>query len=302
MSEQLQRASYRQKIATNRKRAKEPVARMPPMKLNQLVFSSLLAGSVLATSIYADERRFTYVYEPETLPAGAFEVENWVTLGVERNATVGQENYRRWDLRQELEYGVTDWYSAALYLNESVENFRNPESGANESDSDWKGVSLENRFNVVNPATHAIGVTLYLEGRYSGDEAELEEKIILGQRHGKWKWALNLIHATEWENDLHSTEGEAGATMGIAYDLGKHWSLGLEFRNENLLPEYQSWESSAFFVGPVLSYRRERWWAALSVMPQIYGWNNSASQDGDSHLELNDHEKLNVRLLFGFNF
>jgi len=76
----------------------------------------------------------------------------------------------------------------------------------------------------------------------------------------------------------------------------------LSLRNENILPEYTSWENSALFLGPVLSYRHENSWAALTVMPQIYGWNNSASQDGNRHLELNDHEKLNLRLLFGFNF
>jgi hypothetical protein len=68
------------------------------------------------------------------------------------------------------------------------------------------------------------------------------------------------------------------------------------------MPEYSSWESSALFLGPVFSYRQEKWWMARTVMPQIYGWNNSASGDGDSHRELNDHAKLNIRLLFGFNF
>ncbi len=47
---------------------------------------------------------------------------------------------------------------------------------------------------VLNPAEHAVGLTLYLEPRYSGDQAEVEEKIILGQRHGNWKWAFNLTH------------------------------------------------------------------------------------------------------------
>ena len=275
---------------------------MPPMKLNQVWFPSLLAGVVCLSSIRADERRFTYVYEPETLPAGAFEIENWVTLRAGRNKTVGQENYNRWDLRQELEFGVTDRYSAALYMNETAQSYRVPATGANESEFGWKGLSLENRFNVLNPATHMIGLTLYLEGRYSGEEAALEQKIIIGQRHGNWKWAFNIEHETEWEDNLRKVEGELGASLGIARDLGKHWALGLELRNENILPEYKSWENLALFLGPVLSYRQEKWWAALTVMPQIYGWNNSRSQDGNSHLELNDHEKLNIRLLFGFNF
>lgn len=272
------------------------------MNMRRFILTGLLAGVVCATSTRADERRFTYVYEPETLPQGAFEVENWVTWRSQRSAAVGQDDFNRWDFRQELEYGVTDWYSAALYLNERQQSYRDPATGADHASFEWKGVSLENRFNVLNPASHKIGVTLYLEGRYSGEEASLEQKIIIGQRHGDWKWAFNLEHETEWEDDLSAVEGEFGASFGIARDLGKRWSLGLELRNVNIFPEYQSWKNSALYLGPTLSYRQEKWWAALTVLPQIYGWNNGASQDGNSQRELNDNEKINVRLLFGINF
>ncbi len=262
----------------------------------------LVASTTANTLVRADERRFTYVYEPETLPAGAVEFENWVTLRAGRNKTVGQENYNRWDLRQELEYGVTDWYTAAIYLNEKAESYRDPATDVDESEFEWQGLSLENRFNVLNPAAHALGLTLYLEGRYSGEEAAVEQKIIIGQRHGNWKWAFNIEHETEWEDNLDEVEGKFGASLGIARDLGKHWALGLELRNENVFPEYEGWENSALFLGPVLSYRQEKWWAALTVMPQIYGWNEDDDEDGNDHLELSDHERINIRLLIGFNF
>ena len=100
------------------------------MKVNRWLWASLLAGTLAASRGRADERRFTYVYEPETLPARAFEVENWVTLGAGRDATVGQDNYRSWNFRQELEYGMTDWYAAALYLNEQTQSYDDPVSGA----------------------------------------------------------------------------------------------------------------------------------------------------------------------------
>ena len=87
--------------------------------------------------------------------------------------------------------------------------------------------------------------------------------------------------------------------MGLARDLGKNWSLGLEFRNVNSFPEYDSWENSALYLGPVVSYRQDKWWAALTVLPQIYGWNNSSSDDGNPNKELRDNEKLNIRLLIG---
>jgi hypothetical protein len=258
-----------------------------------------------ATIAQADERRFTYTYEPETLPEGGAEFEQWVTLRTQRTSggEVKQGNYNLWELREELEYGVTDNYSVSLYLNAAAESFQdyhfNPP--ANTSSFDFKGVSIENRYMVLNPAAHAVGLTLYLEPRYSGDEAEIEEKIILGQRSGNWKWAFNLSHATEWLNNLQTLEGEVEASIGVAYDLNKRWSIGLEVRDHNELPDYRIWENTALFVGPVVSYRQEKWWAALTITPQIYGANFNGNPGGNAWLELEAHEKLNVRLLIGIS-
>src|SRR5262249_17072876 len=140
------------------------------------------------------------------------------------------------------------------------------------------------------------------EPRYSGDEAEVEEKIILGQRIGDWKWALNLTHATEWENNFHETEGEVEVSFGITRRLNRHWSLGLEARDHNEIPEYRTWENTAVYVGPVVTYQQEKWWATLTVMPQVYGANFSDDPDRNHHLELEGHERWNIRLILGFSF
>ena len=273
---------------------------MKTFKLKVLV-AGILYACVLSQPTRADDRRFTYVYEPETPPAGAMEFENWVTLGTQRSKDVGQANYNGWDLRQELEYGVTDRYSVSLYLNEKAESYQDPSTKENKSDFGWDGISIENRYNVLNPADHAVGLTLYLEGRYSGEEAELEEKLIFGQRHGDWKWALNLEHGTEWVNNLHDTEGEFGVSLGLARDIGKNWSLGLEVWNVTLMPDYSEVESSAVFVGPVVSFRQDKWWAALTVAPQVYGWDKN-NTDGNTSLSLSDFERVNIRFLVGISF
>jgi hypothetical protein len=259
----------------------------------------------MAMIAHADERRFTYTYEPEVLPKGGLEFEQWVTLRTQRtsDAEVKQGNYNLWEIREELEYGVTDNYSVSLYLNTAAESYRdyNQNPASDVSSFDFKGISIENRYMLLNPAEHAIGLTLYLEPRFSGDEAEIEEKILIGQRYGDWKWAFNVSHATEWSDQLHSVEGELEADLGIARDLGKHWSVGLELRNHNELPDYRIWENTALFLGPTVSYRQEKWWAAFTVLPQIYGANFSGNPDGNSHLELEGHERLNVRLLIGIS-
>ena len=155
---------------------------------------------------------------------------------------------------------------------------------------------------VLNPADHAIGLTLYLEPTFSGDEAEIEQKILLGQRHGNWKWALNLSHATEWEDNLHEVEGEFEASFGIARQLGKNWALGIEARNKAAMPSYSQVEYNVVHAGPVLSYRQEKWWAALTVMPQIWGKNFDGNPDNNRHLDLAHNERVNIRLLVGLSF
>src|SRR5690349_13217624 len=186
----------------------------------------------------ATERYFTYTYEPEVFPQGAAEFEQWVTFAAGRDKEVNQEDYRRWEFREEFEYGVTDRYSVSLYLNTQEEDFFKPTQKDHFSQFAFEGVSLENRYMVLNPAEHVVGLTLYLEPRYSGDQAEVEEKIILGQRCGNWKWALNLTHATEWLDNLHTTAGEVEASLGLARDLNPHWSVGVELRDHNELPDY----------------------------------------------------------------
>jgi hypothetical protein len=272
----------------------------------KIITTVILAGTVALTTTRADERRFGYVYEPEVLPKGGMEFEQWVTLRTQRTAgaQVNQSNFNLFELREELEYGVTDRYSVSLYLNGKNTSFSDTSvtPAVSHSKFDFDGISIENRYMLINPADHAIGLTLYLEPRFSGDEAELEQKIIIGQRHGDWKWALNLTHAVEWSDNLHATEGELEATFGVARDLSSHWSLGIEARDHNELPEYKTWENTAVFVGPVVNYRQEKWWATLSVMPQVFGRNYLGNPDGHHNLELEGHERLNVRLVVGITF
>lgn len=269
------------------------------LKLKMLV-AFCTAGAWFAAE--ADERRFTYTYEPETMPQGGTEFEQWVTLRSQRTKKVGQENYNRWEIREAFEYGVTDNYTVELYLNTASESFRDPVSGTDHSHVSFEGISVENRYLVVNPVNHIAGLALYLEPRFSGEAAEVEEKIILGQRYGDWKWAFNLTHSTGWSKNLHEMDGEVEASFGLAGDLNKHWSLGLEVRDHNELPEYRRWENTALFAGPVLSLRQEKWWAALTVMPQLWGKNFRGDPDGHPALELASHERVNIRLIFGVDF
>jgi len=275
-------------------------------RLHRLGLAVACLGAITATlaltpPALATDRIFTYSYEPETMPAGAMEFEQWVTLRTQRTKKIGQDNYNLWELREELEYGVTDNYTVSLYLNADAESYRNT-LDENVSDFSFKGISLENKVLVLNPAANPVGLSLYLEPSFAGDEAEIEEKIILGQRHGDWKWALNLVHATEWEDNLNEVEGELEGTIGVARFLNKQWALGLELRSLTKIPDYEKIETTSLHFGPVLSYHQEKWWGALTVLPQIWGKNYDGGGDGKAAMDLVHNEKVAIRLILGFSF
>lgn len=262
------------------------------------------ACGVTAWSAPAIERLFTYTYEPENQPKGALEFEQWVTARVGRNRAVGKADYYRLQFREELEYGVTDRYQVDLYFNHDYEHFHDPEGNRDKSHYRQKGISVANKFLVLHPAERPIGLALYLEPTLDAADGlfKLEQKIIAGQRHGDWKWAVNLTHESEWEHQYRDTVGEFELTAGLAYLRSPRWSVGVEMRHHAQIEEYRHWDGYAFYLGPCVSYRRDRWWATLTAMPQIYGANFGGNPDRNTNLDLAHHERWNIRLIVGVHF
>src|SRR5436190_8916062 len=114
------------------------------MKTNRVILSAALCCGLSLVSASAMERYFGCTYEPETMPKGALEYEQWVTLRAGRNKAVGQEHFYSWELREELEYGVTDNYTVALYLHQKSESFQDPVSNDRHSEFSFEGISIEN--------------------------------------------------------------------------------------------------------------------------------------------------------------
>jgi len=269
-----------------------PHSRNPTHRLIPLV-ASLLTSFLGAR---ADERLFTYTYEAEVLPKGGVEFEQWLTHRRGKEDGV----FSAWDFREELEFGLTEKLTSALYL-----NFRNTQTEdvpglSNQDKFEFKGVSSEWKYQLLNPNTKPVGVLAYAEATYDGVEFELEEKLVLQKNFGeKWVLALNATVEQEWEFEAGATERELGLelTGGLSYKLTPHWALGLEGRNARKFPDFDSEKSSAWFVGPALHYGSSKWWATLTVLPQVAG-----RPDTRSGLNLDEHERIEVRLIAGINF
>jgi uncharacterized protein YndB with AHSA1/START domain len=255
-----------------------------------------------ALTAQADERYFTYVYESDVLPQGKWEFEQWLTY---RKGFPGcDRDYNRhiWDFREEIEYGLTERLTTALYLNfRSTQNVARNPSVQDSSDFDFKGISAEFKYQLLNPHKQPVGLALYFEPTYNGNEQELEYKVLISKNLGdKWVLAANAVYEQEWEREGGSTEEEAVIefTTGVAYRLTPKWSVGLEGRYHSVyegigLDEHLG---TGWFLGPNVHYGTSKWWATLTVLPQITG---SPREGGINRTE---HQTFETRLIFGLNF
>lgn len=260
-----------------------------------------LAGflCLLPSLVMAAERKFTYVYDAELLPEGIFEFEQWVT---NQNGTKDGD-YSRWDLRTELEYGISRSLQTALYLNLESRRYENVPGKEDGSNTDFKGVSSEWIYQLVNPITNPVGVALYGEYTTDGIDQELEGKLLLSKDIDKWSYAFNAIYEIEREKDGSETEKEAelAFTAGIARRIAPKWAAGIEARQKSKYPDgynLSGQEFQAVSVGPVVHYAGPKFWATLTLLPQVWGNGDGAS----GGRQLVHEEKAEVRLLVGTTF
>jgi hypothetical protein len=264
------------------------------MKTTRKTLLFAAVASMCAAHTYADERLFTYSYEAEVLPKGGLEFEQWVTHRRDKADGV----FSRWDFREELEYGLTDRLTTALYLNfrDTTETTETVEA----HDFEFKGISSEWKYQILNPNTKPIGLLGYGEITYNGSELELEEKLILQKNFGeRWVTVFNAILEQEWEWEGDDEERELAVefTAGVSYRLNKNWALGIEGRHHRVYADFDDEIAKAWFVGPVVHYGSGKWWGTLTVLPQVAG-----SPDMAQGLELDEHTKVEVRLIAGYNF
>jgi hypothetical protein len=280
---------------------------------------------VVASAARGDENLFGYSYGTETLPKGGVELYNWITWRTDK----GQGTYDALDLRQEIEYGVTDRFQASLYLSQryhhvhdsqpvEIENGEEEREYPNRNEFAFDGVQTEFKYSFLSPYLDPLGFALYAEPGWSRiskesgkheDALSIEVKALFQKNFledtliavlnvsPEYEWAKGK-GIEHWENEL-----ELEVTGGLTYRVAPRWYAGVESRYTSEYPNFPDESHREFwgvFVGPALHYATTRWWATVTALPQVYG----QPHDGDrSHtLHLDDLEAFELRIKMGFNF
>jgi hypothetical protein len=274
---------------------------------------SLLKNSILSLTIIlcfnkfslASDRQFTFTYQSKTLGKNQRELEVWNTYASGR-----ADFYNCFDHRSEFEVGLTNRLQTSFYMNYSSERSFLPHVdslGGRFITNSRFGVSNEWKYKLTDAVANAFGSALYGELGLWNDEIELETKLILDKKAGKWITAFNIVGEWELKHEYSDQENKVKIgtddaklelDLGLAYQIKPNLTFGFEARQNNVFEYKQNGamklEHSAFFVGPCFSYLSDDWWAAFTLMPQIISFKSS-------NLDLSEYERLNARLVFAFH-
>ena len=237
---------------------------------------------LLATAADASQRRFTHSYEATTQPKGAWEYEQWVTWKTHRD---DDSQFDRFDIRHEIEYGLTDKLQLALYFDWRYRDGRS----VSKDRAEFRDVAFEAIYNLTDPTADPLGLAVYGEVKVGDEFLELEGKLLAQKNFGPVAAVYNLIVEAEYEGaHLDEDKGKIEQTAGISYQVSPAFLVGAEFVHEIGFPDWDTTGHNVLYVGPNVSWRHKTWWITATQLFQV----------SDVHDEANSQ----TRLLFGFDF
>lgn len=292
---------------------------------NLLVVGALLAATL---SAQADENLFGALKGAETLPQGAV----GFIQHFNQRSDKGQGSYTALDSKTELEYGITNRLTGAVYLlGQSIHTSGLQIDGYLPRDESYgmrtSGVEGSLKYNFLSPAKDDFGLAGYFSTGYSWldphsgqkkDKLTFETKL-LAQKYfldGELVWVGNLgMEATmaqrgaianlpvdfDWPTHPEMEIGFSAGT-GLSYRFAPNWFAGAEVLYEVEHETEVGRERWSIHAGPSIHYGAKKWWATLSWMPQIRGGGETYAGQTDVNLHLVEKTKQEVRLKIGFNF
>lgn len=284
-------------------------------------------GMAFSSAVQAGENLFGSVSGAETLPAGAKELYQKITIRDGKD--VG--DYQAIDYITEFEYGVTDRFSySAEFKLMSLDTSGLIVDGYLPMDEqfDFKpaGTEISAKYMFLSPAKDNFGLSAsfgldYMwvdphsgqdKNTYSFELDLLLQKFFL---EGQLVWVGNVGLETtyadrkeidnlpddfEWPTDPEM-EIEPKFGTGVSYRFMPKWFVSVEAFYETEFETEVGQERWSVFAGPSIHYGSAAWWATFSWLPQIKG--GGEQFDGqDTDLHLIEKTETEYRLKVGFNF
>jgi hypothetical protein len=267
------------------------------MSMRWFFCAACLGLCALPMPAEANPRPLPFSYPYATLAHRDAEVEQFIDLTWVRG--LDSDGQRVWApasvLTTELEYGLSDRVELGLYLQLAGR----PNAGGGDTGLDLDGLKQRLRIRLAEPEQWPVNVALYAEVAELRDEIELEAKVILERRLGRFQLVTNLwaeyelyfSGRREWV--LHPTAGglfqfSPAVVAGIEYWM----SLEIDARDPGRPQAFNP--SAQHYLGPTLMLQFSRFWWSTGAYLRLNDWNR-ASQLGD------DFGRLWIRTVIGID-
>ena len=239
------------------------------MKNHRLLLALGIAALALASrEAWADPHPLPFSYPYATLPRGLSEIEQYMDMTPVNALVDGQTGERGNTLRgifvTELEYGLTDRLELGLYM-----QFSNDITGLSSGQHplQFDGVKQRLRYRFADPGAWPVNVAIYGEVAELANELELESKIILERRVGRWQFIANMTA----EREIYYREPDEWVLMpsgGTSFEITPALHLGVEYWGHAEYPNED--EPRTFnalwhhYVGPAFLFQTSHFWLAAA--------------------------------------
>ncbi len=278
------------------------------MSKNILLFLLIVGG--IAQHSEAQDRMFAYAYQTNVLNKGDFDMEFQNTLATGKTGANSPYVFgQHLDQRLEFEVGLGKKVQTSFYLNSELFNFADTSSSAL---SQELKISFSNewKWKLSDPVANRIGFALYEELEFGGNNFESETKLIFDKRWMNDFFAFNIVAKYEIEKEIsrvdNITKAEWISNSPVEFNLGyMHFfkpeiGLGLEMRNNNTITENDGWKNSVLFAGLAFHASTGKFFTNITALPQIANLHKTDAAPGN--MDINNFEKLEIRILVGYSF
>ena len=240
-------------------------------------FTALAVSTLifLPGSARADDRPFAFAYSTDIETQGGKEIEQEITWSSGHEGEAFQEV----ESRSEFEYGVTDDFQAAFYLNYDWSRTRPHMASGSAETSSLPGVSGEFIYRLTNVYFDPIGLALYAEPSFGNGTRSFEVKALLQKNflNDRLRCVLNVNLEDRWAKNGLGGYAQSSALeffTGVAYNVTPELSAGVELDNERgydglIFGGSSTYAENAYFAGPTIQYVGHPFRVILGAQAQL---------------------------------
>lgn len=208
---------------------------------------ALAAVATFSSSAFADEYFWLYARGAETLPKGEFEL---IGEAINRRGK-DSGSYSFWDVRPELEYGITDKLTVKAEAAFFRHDYKNVEWAPLDENPDYSatkyaGYELTFKYNILSPYKDSIGLAVGMgyerRVRYRIDGAAIDQDAFVPAIYLQKNFLENTLvfsWSTKLELERRKSPGvleeelSIDSAFGVAYRFAPNWYVGGELRYQS---------------------------------------------------------------------